>query len=81
MLNEELVSAVLEEFGLNKTLDFCILQAFAYKLKAKEFRKQYPGQPNEFEYERDWFVYKYHELIKLKPIANVTGPEVPKSQT
>jgi hypothetical protein len=66
MYNEEIYNKLLEEFGEEKMLQITDVISVLYDIKYQASKDL--DALNEYDYERDWWMNKHKELIKLKEI-------------
>jgi hypothetical protein len=66
MYNEEIYNKLLEEFGEEKMLQITDVISVLYDIKYQASKNI--DALNEYDYERDWWMNKHKELIKLKEI-------------
>jgi hypothetical protein len=66
MYNEEIYNKLLEEFGEEKMLQITDVISVLYDIKYQAYKDL--DALNEYDYEREWWMNKHKELIKLKEI-------------
>jgi len=66
MYNEEIYNKLLEEFGEEKMLQVADIISVLYDIKYQASKNI--DALNEYDYERDWWIKKSNELLKLKEI-------------
>jgi hypothetical protein len=66
MCNEEIYNKLLEEFGEEKMLQVTDIISVLYDIKYQASKNI--DALNEYDYERDWWIKKSNELLKLKEI-------------
>ena len=62
MSNEELFRKLEKQFPKKDLKVFCNISAFMYDELYTEFKRNFPNDPNEFLYEKEWYLNKYVEL-------------------
>ena len=62
MVNEQLVEAVLNKYGLEKTVIFCEIQTYVNRILMADFNLNHPEEVNEFSFEKDWYAEKAYNL-------------------
>lgn len=63
MFNEELAYYVTKQYGRKAAIIYCNIESYKFKKQAEEFEKtKKPEEPNEFEYEAEWWRNKANEL-------------------
>lgn len=63
MNNSELELELIQHFGLDKTIVYCEMVSFMYDLMCNDYMENNPGEPCDFDYERQWWKSKYNELL------------------
>lgn len=62
MFNEYIITQLISNFGIESATKYAFMEAFKNKLLMKDFEKNFPDDPNEYEYEYEWWKNKYKEL-------------------
>lgn len=71
MNNSEIELELLQHYGLEKTIAFCEMTSFMYKLLYDDCKKTNPAEVCDFDYEVEWWAKKANELkTRLKPISS-----------
>ena len=66
MFNEYVIEKIIAHFGIEDATKYAFMEAYKNKLLMKDFEKNFPHEPNEFEYEYAWWKNKYKQLTKNK---------------
>ena len=66
MLNNEIADTLIKKYGNDSFMIYCRMEHTRNELESEEFKKLYPAELNEFDYEVDWWVNKYFELLNKK---------------
>jgi predicted transcriptional regulator len=66
MYNNDLVEALIKEFGLQETIVYCKLESKKNDIMYSHSRAMGEIGSSEWEYERDWWAEKGNELSTLK---------------
>ena len=66
MNNSEIELELIQHFGLDKTIDFCEMNAFLYDLLYKEHCENCPKDITDLDYDAEWWKIKHDELLKRK---------------
>ena len=62
MNNSEIELELIQHFGLEKTILFCKMTSFMYKLLYEECLDSNPEDKCDFGYDMQWWELKYEEL-------------------
>ena len=63
MSNEELFQKLEKQFTRRELKIFYNISAYVYNELYTEFKRNSPNEPNEFLYEKEWYLNKYLELV------------------
>ena len=66
MFNEEIYQKLLKEFGEEKMASVCDVISVLYDIKFNAVKTQ--DAASEYDYERQWWMHKHKELVKLKEV-------------
>jgi hypothetical protein len=66
MYNEEIYQKMLTEFGEDKMAVVTDIVSTLYDIKYQAAKNTYAL--TEYDYERDWWLEKHKELVKLKEV-------------
>lgn len=64
MYNEEIYQRLLEEFGEEQMHNVCDIISVLYDIKYMASKNE--DAVSEFDYEREWWMNKHKELLKIK---------------
>lgn len=67
MFNEEIYQKLLKEFGEDKMASVCDIVSTLYDIKYNASKND--DAYIEFDYEREWWMNKHKELVKLKEVT------------
>jgi hypothetical protein len=62
MINNQLVKELIAKYGEATITVYCKIEADKNRLASKDFKTSNPNDPNEYEYEAQWWENKYKEL-------------------
>lgn len=66
MYNNEIYDKLVQEFGLGKMASICYIISTYQNIRFSSSKTL--DVLDEFDYERDWWLNKHEELIKLKEV-------------
>lgn len=66
MANEELFDEMEKDFSKEQMRLFSIMYSEMMHILTKEFKKEHPKEPCEYEYDKSWWLAKYKEISKIK---------------
>lgn len=62
MINNQLVKELISKYGEATITIYCKIEAEKNRIASREFKAVNPKEPNEYEYEAQWWENKYKEL-------------------